>query len=52
MQKKMYTKPEIIAKNIPQGSYSAGCPVKNTGDDNCLLFENAGNGCHNCERAK
>ena len=38
---KKYKKPQLIAKNSPQGSYAAGCPEKgtlNTGD------------CKRCER--
>lgn len=45
-----YEKAKIIAKNLPSGSYAAGCPAKNRGSA-CLLFDDAF-GCKNCERAK
>lgn len=28
---KKYTKPQMLAKNAPTGSYAAGCPAKGTG---------------------
>ena len=28
---KKYQKAKMIAKNLPTGSYAAGCPAKNTG---------------------
>lgn len=28
---KEYKKPQMIAKNLPTGSYAAGCPEKNPG---------------------
>ena len=42
-QKKIaYKKPQLIAKNNPQGSYAAGCPAEN----------NAGQPwCSDCDRA-
>jgi len=38
---KKYQKPQVIAKNNPQGSYAAGCPAQGTGDQ-----------CHRCERGR
>ena len=44
-----YTKPQVIAQNASSGSYAAGCPAKDRGNDyNCT---NPG-GCTNCERTK
>jgi hypothetical protein len=44
---KKYQKAEIIAKNLPSGSYAAGCPAKD--------HHNGANGyerlCKNCDRA-
>ncbi len=37
-----YTKPEVIAKNQPTGTFAAGCPAKDTGPDWI---------CKNCERS-
>ncbi|HOJ64355.1 MAG TPA: hypothetical protein PLE45_08035 [Spirochaetota bacterium] len=35
-----YTRPEVIAKNQPIGSYAAGCPEKNrSGQYLCLQCE-------------
>ena len=45
-----YEKAKIIAKNLPSGSYAAGCPAKNRGRG-CLIFDDV-MGCKNCERAK
>ena len=45
-----YKRPEIIAKNLPTGSYAAGCPSKESGK-NCYVFINNG-GCKKCERTK
>jgi len=46
---KNYSKPKILAKNLPSGSYAAGCPAKDRGQD-CVLFGHTG--CENCDRAK
>ena len=40
---KEFQKVQMIAKNLPTGSYAAGCPVKNRGDVNWCL---------NCERTR
>lgn len=50
---KKYVKAQIIAKNLPTGSYAAGCPSKNTGKERCLMFDNlSGEGCKSCERSQ
>lgn len=43
-----YKKPEVIAKNLPSGSYAAGCPLKDNGKW-CFLFH-ADGACKKCER--
>lgn len=43
---KEYKKAEMIAKNLPTGSYAAGCPEKGRGADL------GGSGCLTCERTK
>jgi len=40
---KKYQKPQVIAKNTPQGAYAAGCPAKNQSMD----YQ-----CKACERSK
>ena len=40
---KKYVKAQVVAKNNPQGSYAAGCPVNKNG----LTSQ-----CKNCERTK
>ena len=40
---KKYSKPKMMAKNAPTGSYAAGCPEKGYGVPIT---------CRNCERAK
>jgi len=47
---KNYSKPEIMAKNLPSGSYAAGCPAHGSGNA-CLIFDKS-HGCKNCERSK
>jgi hypothetical protein len=47
---KKYSKPELMAKNLPSGSYAAGCPAKGRGNA-CLIFDRS-QGCKNCERSK
>ena len=39
---KKYQKAKMIAKNLPTGSYAAGCPANNAGYSS--------NQCKNCER--
>lgn len=46
---KQYKKVELVAKNQIAGSYAAGCPSNNRGDQ-CFLFRAAG--CANCDRVK
>ena len=49
---KEYKKPQIIAKNLPTGSYAAGCPSKDK-NSFCLLFDSHyGARCEVCERTK
>lgn len=40
---KKYVKAQVVAKNNPQGSYAAGCPVNENG---------LSNRCKQCERTK
>jgi len=40
---KTYKKVKVVAKNNPQGSYVAGCPVKG---------DSTGQWCKPCERTK
>lgn len=48
-----YQKAKVIAKNLPSGSYAAGCPTKNRGSECTVLFKNRDNeGCIGCERAE
>ena len=51
---KKYKKAQMIAKNLPTGSYAAGCPVFGTGGDSGGNYEtgNQPTGCHNCERTR
>lgn len=42
-QKKAYKKPQLIAKNNPQGSFAAGCPLDSAGGVGY---------CHDCERTE
>lgn len=46
-----YPKPEIIAKNLPSGSYAAGCPSHGNGST-CFYFNDMKGGCKKCERTK
>ena len=46
-----YSKPEIIAKNLPSGSYAAGCPSHGNGST-CFYFNDMKGGCKKCERTK
>lgn len=38
-----YTKPQVVAQNASSGSYTAGCPAKDTFTPSS---------CKNCERTK
>lgn len=44
-----YTKPQVIAQNASTGSYAAGCPAKDRGNDYGGSLQT---GCTNCERTK
>lgn len=45
-----YKKPQVIAKNLPSGSYAAGCPAKDT-KGLCLMSSAIrSNTCKKCER--
>jgi len=49
---KKYSKPQMMAKNAPTGSYAAGCPAKGTGGwwgSGGTFWSSA---CKNCERVK
>ncbi|WP_295057052.1 hypothetical protein [uncultured Fibrobacter sp.] len=39
---KKYTKPQLVAKNNPTGSFAAGCPTK----------DRNGKGCSTCELSR
>ena len=43
---KKYSKPQVLAKNLPTGSYAAGCPSKDRGPAYQV------SGCIPCERTK
>jgi len=54
---KNYQKAEMIAKNLPTGSYAAGCPAQNAqrSYNSCIvdlgaLKNNKGPTCQACER--
>ena len=40
-----YTKPVVLAQNSKQGSFAAGCPATNPGNE-------GSHGCKYCERTK
>ena len=44
---KEFQKVQMIAKNLPTGSYAAGCPAQDRGSNSAI---NATNSCVNCER--
>ncbi len=48
---KKYQKAEIIAKNLPSGSYAAGCPAQGCGG-HCDGFWWDASPCKRCERTK
>lgn len=45
-----YTKPQVIAQNASSGSYAAGCPANDRGND--WTQSGAPHGCTNCERTR
>ena len=51
---KKYVKAQVIAKNLPTGSYAAGCPADSTawGKDVCAIFKARPRYCKQCERAQ
>lgn len=50
---KEYKKVEMVAKNAPSGSYAAGCPADQRGNDTGWSSNTGGpTGCTNCERTK
>lgn len=51
---KEYQKAQMIAKNLPTGSYAAGCPARDRGDrdyDQGRSPYRPVSGCDACERA-
>lgn len=34
-----YSKPKVVAQNATEGSYAAGCPLKNSGGWECKTCE-------------
>lgn len=48
---KKYNKPQVIAKNLPSGSYAAGCPANTTYKQLCLIMS-AHSYCKSCERSQ
>ncbi len=48
--KKQYEKAKVLAKNLPSGSYAAGCPTKDRG--NCFLGLDEKECCKKCERSR
>ena len=54
---KTYQKAELIAKNLPTGSYAAGCPVNGDGPYGGMWYDAHHNSCsretacRSCERA-
>lgn len=48
-----YQKATIIAKNLPTGSYAAGCPAKDTMADRCMFSKGSiTKYCKSCERSQ
>ena len=45
---KKYVKAQIVAKNLPSGSYAAGCPTNKSGS----CFWLGGSYCKKCERTE
>ncbi len=48
---KKYQKAEIIAKNLPTGSYAAGCSGNWTNKASCYSIAPSKGYCSSCERA-
>ena len=48
---KKYQKAQMIAKNLPTGSYAAGCPMYNTYEAAKGKGGQQGNACMQCQRA-
>lgn len=46
---KDYKKPQMIAKNLPTGSYAAGCPSKEAKHSWLVVFQV--DTCKKCDRA-
>lgn len=44
---KKYQKAQMVAKNLPAGSYAAGCPAQNRGPHNI-----GKDSCISCERTR
>lgn len=50
---KKYQKAQMIAKNLPTGSYAAGCPAKGTAATRCLFSKDSvSHFCKYCERSQ
>ena len=50
---KKYQKAEMIAKNLPTGSYAAGCPTGTREGSGCRTTDGNGHyGCSACELVK
>ena len=51
---KQYQKAQMIAKNLPTGSYAAGCPAYQSGNgwENFAGAGNPNNSCRYCEATK
>jgi hypothetical protein len=49
---KEYKKAQMIAKNLPTGSYAAGCPAEKTYAGHCSFLGLKDNYCQACERSK
>lgn len=56
MEKKTYKKVKLIAKNLPTGSYAAGCPQNRRGSDpsnrGLFLCQDTPDGCAHCDRVQ
>lgn len=50
---KEYKKAKMIAKNLPTGSYAAGCPSQDSGSASCSFFVAQPRwSCKGCERTQ
>lgn len=47
---KKYQKAKLIAKNLPTGSYAAGCSKNYTNKASCLSSARSRGYCRDCER--